>query len=53
MLRLAVAVLGVGSVESVTLTVNFKVPAALGVPVIVPLADKLKPAGSLPVLIQL
>jgi hypothetical protein len=49
MLRLAVAVPGVGLVESVTLTVKLKVPVALGIPVIAPLADKFKPVGKLPV----
>ena len=49
MLRLAVLVFAVGLVESVTLTVKLKVPVAVGVPVITPLADKFKPVGKLPV----
>jgi len=45
--RLFVAVRGVGSVESVTVTVTVLVPAAVGVPVICPvLALIVSPAGN-------
>ena len=50
MLRLAVAVLTEGVSESVTVTVKFTVPEAVGVPEIAPVAlFKLRPAGKLPV----
>jgi hypothetical protein len=43
-----VAVLAVGVVESVTLTVNVKDPEVVGVPENVPAADRLIPAGNAP-----
>ena len=50
MLRFAVAVLAVGVSASVTVTVKFTVPEAVGVPVIAPVAEfRLNPAGKLPV----
>ena len=49
-LRFAVAVFAVGVSESVTVTVKFTVPDALGVPEIAPVAAfNVKPAGKLPV----
>jgi hypothetical protein len=49
MLRFAVAVWGVGVVESTTLTVKLEVPVARGVPEITPsLASGLNPTGRLP-----
>jgi hypothetical protein len=50
MLRLAVAVLAVGVSESVTVTVKFTVPEAVGVPEMAPVAElSTRPAGKLPV----
>jgi hypothetical protein len=49
MLRLALAVCGVGVPESVAVTVNCEVPVAVGVPEITPALLKLKPAGNDPV----
>jgi len=50
MLRFAVAVLAVGVSASVTVTVKFVVPEAVGVPEITPVAPfKINPAGKLPV----
>jgi hypothetical protein len=50
MLRLAVAVFAVGVSESVTVTVKFAVPEAVGVPEITPVAPlRVRPAGKLPV----
>ncbi len=47
MLRLAAAVFAVGVVESVTITVKVVVPAAVGVPLIMPvLGSRLSPGGS-------
>jgi hypothetical protein len=46
-LKLAVAV-EAGDPESVTLTIVVKVPAAVGVPEIVPVPDSVTPAGSAP-----
>ena len=48
MLRGADAVWAVGVSESVTMTVKFDVPVAVGVPVIVPLEFSVNPAGRLP-----
>src|SRR5579859_2207470 len=48
MLRLAVAVLGVGKAESLTCTVKVDVPAAVGVPEIWPDEFRLIPGGSEP-----
>jgi hypothetical protein len=49
MLNDFVAVCAVGAVESVTLAVKVNVPAAVGVPVIVPLAAAIvRPAGNVP-----
>ena len=49
-LKLAVAVLAVGVSESVTVTVKFAVPGAVGVPEIAPVeAFRVRPAGKLPV----
>ena len=41
-----------GLPESVTWTVKLKVPAVVGVPVIVPAVDKLRPVGNVPLLID-
>ena len=50
MLRLAVAVFAVGVSESVTVTVKFVVPEAVGVPEMTPVAPlRARPAGKLPV----
>lgn len=50
MLKFAVAVLAVGVSESVTVTVKFVVPEAVGVPEIAPVAVlRVRPAGRLPV----
>jgi hypothetical protein len=50
MLRFLVAVCGVGVSESVTVTVKFVVPEAVGVPVIAPVeAFSESPFGRLPV----
>jgi len=50
MLRFAVAVLAVGVSESVTVTVKFVVPEAVGVPEMAPVeAFRIRPAGKLPV----
>jgi hypothetical protein len=50
MLRFAVAVCGVGVVESVAVTVKLLVPAVVGVPLIVPVVGpSTRPAGSVPV----
>jgi hypothetical protein len=50
MLKFAVAVLAVGVSESVTVTVKFAVPEAVGVPEIAPVAAlRVRPAGKLPV----
>jgi hypothetical protein len=50
MVRFAVAVFAVGVSESVTVTVKFTVPDAVGVPEIAPVAVfNVKPAGKLPV----
>lgn len=50
MLKLAVAVLAVGVSESVTVTVKFAVPEAVGVPEMAPVAAlRVRPAGKLPV----
>ena len=49
MLKFAVAVLAVGVSESVTVTVKFAVPEAVGVPEITPAALRVRPAGKLPV----
>ena len=50
MLRFAVAVLAVGVSESVTVTVKFTVPEAVGVPEMAPVAAlSVRPAGKLPV----
>jgi hypothetical protein len=46
--RACVAVLAVGAVESVTVTVKFEVAAAVGVPVITPAELSVNPAGSVP-----
>ena len=46
--RGCVAVCAVGAVLSVTLTEKFKVPAAVGVPEIVPAALRVRPVGSEP-----
>jgi hypothetical protein len=46
-----VAVRGVGVVESVTCTVKVELPGLLGVPVMAPLDERLRPAGSEPVVI--
>jgi hypothetical protein len=43
-----VAVCTVGVVESVTFAVKLNEPDAVGVPEIVPVADKVKPAGNAP-----
>ena len=49
MLRFAVAVFAVGVSESVTLTVKFAVPEAVGVPEMAPVAAlSVKPTGKLP-----
>jgi hypothetical protein len=49
MLRFAVAVLAVGVSESVTVTVKFAVPEAVGVPEMAPVAPlRVRPAGKLP-----
>jgi hypothetical protein len=37
-----------GDSESIAVTVKFEVPADVGVPVIVPAADSVSPAGSTP-----
>jgi hypothetical protein len=47
MLKLAEAVVA-GEPESVTLIVKLKVPAVVGVPEIVPVADRVSPAGRAP-----
>ena len=50
MLKFAVAVLAVGVSESVTVTVKFVVPEAVGMPEITPVAPlRVRPAGKLPV----
>ena len=50
MLRFAVAVFAVGVSESVTVTVKFAVPEAVGVPEMAPVeALRVRPAGKLPV----
>ena len=41
-----------GLPESVTWTVKLKMPAVVGVPVIVPVVDKLRPVGNVPLLID-
>jgi hypothetical protein len=52
MLRLAVAVFAVGVSESVTVTVKFVVPEAVGVPEMTPVAAlRVRPAGKLPLVI--
>ena len=52
MLRLAVAVSAVGVSESVTVTVKFVVPEAVGVPEMTPVAAlRVRPAGKLPLVI--
>jgi hypothetical protein len=43
-----VAVCAVGVVESITLAVNENEPDAVGVPEIVPAAERVKPAGNAP-----
>ena len=43
-----VAVCAVGVVESVTLIVNVKEPAVVGVPESVPPVERLNPAGNMP-----
>ena len=48
MVRLPVAVWGVGLAESVTMTLKFDVPGAVGLPEIVPPLLSVKPAGRLP-----
>jgi hypothetical protein len=50
MLKLAVAV-EAEELESVTLTMKFEVPVAVGVPEIVPEAESVRPAGREPELI--
>jgi hypothetical protein len=47
--KACVAVLAVGMVASVTVTVKFEVPAAVGVPEITPAEVSVNPAGSVPV----
>jgi hypothetical protein len=47
--RAFVAVLAVGVVESVTVTVKFEVAAVVGVPEITPAELSVNPAGSVPV----
>jgi hypothetical protein len=47
MLKLAVAVVA-GELESVTRTVKLEVPVAVGVPEIVPAAERVKPVGKDP-----
>jgi hypothetical protein len=47
MLKLAVALVA-GEPESVTFTVKLEDPVAVGVPVIVPPAESVKPAGNDP-----
>ena len=42
-------VVAVAPDESVTLTVKLNVPAAVGVPLSTPAADKVNPAGNVPV----
>jgi hypothetical protein len=50
MLRFALAVCGVGVVESVAVTVKLLVPAVVGVPLIVPVVGlSVRPTGSVPV----
>ena len=44
----AVAVNGVGDVLSTTCTVKLELPCSLGVPVMTPFDERLKPAGSAP-----
>ena len=52
MLKFAVAVFAVGVSESVTVTVKFEVPEAVGVPEITPVdALRSRPEGKLPVVI--
>ena len=51
MLKLLVAVAG-GEAESLTFTVKLEVSAVLGVPVMLPVAFKVKPAGSVPLAID-
>lgn len=52
-LRGAEAVWGVGVVLSVTVAVKLKVPAAVGVPAMIPVDEfKLRPLGSVPLLID-
>lgn len=49
MLRAAIAVCGVGDVESVAVTVKFATPPTVGVPEITPVAAfKTKPRGRAP-----
>lgn len=38
-----------GLLVSVTLTVKFEVPPVVGVPLITPVPDRVRPAGSVPV----
>jgi hypothetical protein len=49
--RSAVALWGVGVVESVTCTVKLELPVVLGVPVMAPLDERLRPEGSEPAVI--
>jgi hypothetical protein len=49
--RACVAVRGVGVVESVTCTVKVELPGLLGVPVMAPVDERLRPAGSEPAVI--
>jgi hypothetical protein len=48
MLRLPVAVWGVGAAESVTVTVKVEVPGVVGTPVITPAELRVSPPGRLP-----
>ena len=48
MLRLAEAIWGVGTDESLTWTVKSEVPVAMGVPEITPLPARDKPTGNVP-----
>ena len=48
MVRLSVPLVAVRAAESVTLTVMDEVPLAVGVPLMAPAEDKVKPAGNVP-----
>ena len=46
--NIALAAWAVGEVESVTVIEKFDVPVAVGVPEMIPLEERVSPAGSVP-----